>query len=66
MLYFGFITISLDRARSGTCYKYVVVKKGEDHWEDLKEFASYSGRIVNRGLKIPEQHLKAGGKQAIK
>ena len=62
MLYFGSVTISLHLAHSGTCYKYVVMKKGEEHWEDLDEYASNSQSIVNRGLSIPEQYLKAGGK----
>lgn len=64
MLFRGQFTISLDRARRGTFYKYVVVKKGEPHYEYLPEFPpmlSYSG-IVNRSLKIPEKYLKPGGK----
>ena len=63
MLFSGQFTISLDRARKGTFYKYVVVKKGDVYWEDLPEFLprQYYG-IVNRSLKIPEKYLKPGGK----
>lgn len=63
MLFRGQFTITLDRARKGTRYKYVVVKKGEVYWEDLLEFPAvqYNG-IVDRSLKIPEKYLKPGGK----
>ena len=64
MLFRGQFTISLDRARRGTFYKYLVVKKGAVHYEDLSEFSTsyFRDSIVNRVLKIPEQHIKAGGK----
>lgn len=62
MSFRGQLTVSLDRARKGTFYKYVVVKKGKVHWEQLPEFppANYNG-IVNRVLKIPEKYLEPGG-----
>ncbi|KAJ7339367.1 hypothetical protein OS493_005761 [Desmophyllum pertusum] len=61
VLFRGQFTISLDRARKGTFYKYVVVKKGKVHWEDLLEFppGQYYG-IVNRYLKIPDKHIEPG------
>lgn len=62
VLYRGEVTISRSLAYKGTFYKYLVVKKGKELWEDLSEFASYYRVIVNRGLKIPEQCIKAGGK----
>ena len=65
MLYRGEVTISLSRACKGTFYKYLVVKKEKDYWEDLAEF-SYYGGYVNRGLKIPSDYIKAGGKKAMK
>lgn len=62
MRFRGQFTISLDLARKGTFYKYVVVKKGKVHWEELPEFPPrhYYG-IVNRVLKIPEKDLQPGG-----
>ena len=62
MLFRGQFTLSLERARRGTFYKYVVVKKGSPHWEELPEFPprDYYG-IVNRVLKIPQEHLEPGG-----
>lgn len=63
MLFRGQLTISLERARKGTFYKYVVVKKGKVHWEQLPEFPpKYYGGIVNRFLKIPDKYMKQGGK----
>lgn len=63
MLFRGQFTISLDRARRDTFYKYVVVKKGDVYWEYLPEFPpkQFYG-IVDRSLKIPEEYLKPGGK----
>jgi len=63
-LFRGQFTISLDRARKGTYYKYVVVKKGKVHWEQLPEFPPTYGysSIVNRFLKIPDKHIEQGGK----
>ena len=61
VLYRGEITISLSRARKGTFYKYLVVKKEKEYWEDLSEFSLYGG-YVNRGLKIQRDSIKAGGK----
>ena len=59
----GQLTISLDRARNGTFYKYVVVNKGTVHYEDLPEFPpQHYYHIVNRSLKIPEKHIGPGGK----
>ena len=62
-LFRGQFTISLDRAHRGTFYKYVVVKKGMVHWEQLLEFPPkcYNG-IVNRSLRIPDKHIEQGGK----
>ena len=64
MLFHGQFTISLERARKGSSYKYVVVKKGKLYWEQLPDFPprdrGYYG-IVNRVLKIPEKHLEPGG-----
>ena len=63
MLFRGQFTISLDRAREGTFYKYVVVRKGEVYYEELPEFPPVEYyRIVNRSLRIPEKYLKPGGK----
>ncbi len=62
VLFRGQFTISLDRARKGTFYKYVVVKKGKVHWEELPEFPPINYyAIVNRVLKIPENHIEPGG-----
>ena len=63
-LYRGQFTLSLDRARKGTFYKYVVVKKGRVHWEQLPEFPPKYGydSVVNRSLKIPDKRLEPGGK----
>lgn len=62
VLFRGQFKISLDRARKGTSYKYVVVKKGKVHWEVLPEFppVQYYG-IVSRYLKIPDKHIEPGG-----
>ena len=66
MRFSGQFTLSLDCARQGTSYKYVVVKKGAVHWEYLLEFPSrHYGAIVNRFLSIPEKHLQPGGKVLI-
>ena len=63
MLFRGQFTISLDRARRGTFYKYVVVKTGKVYWEDLADvIPTYYTSIVNRALKIPENHIVPGGK----
>lgn len=63
ILFRGQFTISLDRARKGTFYKYVVVKKGTVYWEDLPEFPPhYYNNFVDRALKIPEEDIKPGGK----
>ena len=63
MRFSGQFTLSVDCARQGTSYKYVVVKKGNVHWEDLPEFPpGYHGGIVNRFLSIPEKYLTPGGK----
>ena len=63
MRFSGQFTLSVDCARQGTSYKYVVVKKGNVHWEVLLEFPSrYLGGIVNRFLSIPKKYLKPGGK----
>ena len=59
----GQFTVSMDRARGGTDYKYVVLKKGIIHWEYLTEFRPrHYGGIVNRFLFIPDKYLKPGGK----
>lgn len=65
VLYRGQLSLSLDRARRGILYKYLVVKKGKSHWEDLSDFVTLFG-IVNRALKIPERYIKPGGKWAMK
>ena len=63
MRFSGQFTLSVDCARQGTSYKYVVVKKGNVHWEGLLEFPSrFPGGIVNRFLSIPKKYLKPGGK----
>ncbi len=62
LLYRGQFTISLKRARWGTAYKYLVVKKGKTYYEELTEFPSRIGGTVHRSLKIPEQHIVPGGK----
>ena len=63
-LFRGEFTISLERARKGTFYKYVVVKRGKVHWEQLPEFPPKFGysSIVNRSLRIPDKHIEQGGK----
>ena len=63
-LFRGRFTITLDRARWGTAYKYLVVKKGKPYYEELPEFPAKYGyySIVNRSLKIPDKHVKPGGK----
>lgn len=66
VLYRGQVTLSVDLARKGTRYKYVVVKNGTIYWEDLGQFASsYFHGIVNRVLKIPKKYTKPGGKLGI-
>ncbi|KAL9988396.1 hypothetical protein ACROYT_G002834 [Oculina patagonica] len=61
LLYRGQFTISLDRARKGTFYKYVVVKKGAVYWEELPEFPPHHySTIVDRALKIPDDHIEPG------
>lgn len=63
MRFSGQVTLTVDCARKGTSYKYVVVKKGATHWECLLEFPpKYVGGIVDRFLSIPEEYLKPGGK----
>ena len=63
MRFSGQFTLTVDCARQGTTYKYVVVKKGAVHWELLPEFPPrYYGAIVDRFLSIPKKYLKAGGK----
>ena len=57
----GKVTISLSRALQGISYKYLVVKKEKKYWEDLSEFSPYNV-YANRGLKIPRDSIKAGGK----
>lgn len=59
----GQFTLTVDCARKGTSYKYVLVKKGAVYWELLPEFPSrYNGGVVKRFLSIPEKYLKPGGK----
>lgn len=63
MRFSGQFTLTVDCARQGTSYKYVVVKKGTVHWELLPEFPPrFYGAIVDRFLSIPKKHLKPGGK----
>ena len=64
ILFRGQFTITLKRARWGTAYKYLVVKKGKVHYEELPEFPAKYGynSIVNRVLKIPDKHIEPGGK----
>lgn len=64
MLFRGQFTISLDLARKGTFYKYVVVKEGKVHWEQLPEFPPKcdNNSIVNRFLTIPDKYIEPGGK----
>ncbi|KAL9988414.1 hypothetical protein ACROYT_G002852 [Oculina patagonica] len=52
----GELTISLDRAHWGTGYKYVVIGKGKPQYEEL---LGQNG-MVNRSLKIPEEHIEPG------
>lgn len=61
VLYRGQVTLSVDLARRGTNYKYLVVKNGNITWEDLSEYGSFR-RIVNRVLKVPEEDNRPGGK----
>ena len=60
----GQLTITLDRARCGTAYKYLMDNKGELYYEELPEFPPKYGysSIVNRSLKIPENYIEPGGK----
>ena len=63
LLYEGSITLTVERARSGVSYKYVLVRKGKVLYETLPEFTPRSyGGIINRFLRIPEQCRKANGK----
>ena len=62
MSFSGQFTLSIDRAKRGTYYKYVVIKKGDDHWEYLTEFPPRNkGEIIDRFLSIPDKYLKPGG-----
>ena len=61
MRYCGQFTLSIDRAKSGISYKYVVLRKGEVLWEYLTEFTSQYGGIVDRFLTIPGNYLKPDG-----
>lgn len=66
MHFSGQFTLSMDRARRGTDYKYVILKKGTIHWEYLAEFPpKYRGGIVNRFLSVPDKCLKPGGKRIV-
>ena len=67
MLFRGQFTITLDRARCGTAYKYLVINKEEIYYEELPEFPPKYGysSIVNRSLKIPEDRIEPGGKLII-
>ena len=56
----GTVTISLTRAREGISYKYLVVKKEKEYWEDLSEFSD--DVYANRSLKFPRDSITAGGK----
>jgi len=58
----GQCILSMDRAQRGTKYKYVVLKKGNVHWEYLTEFQPRYGGIVDRFLSIPDKHLNPGAK----
>ncbi|XP_068734956.1 E3 ubiquitin-protein ligase rnf213-alpha-like isoform X2 [Montipora capricornis] len=62
LLYFrGQFTISLDRAHKGTFYKYLVVRKGRQFYEELLEFPPFHyNAIVDRVLKIREKDIKTG------
>lgn len=63
MRFSGQLTLSVDCARQGTSYKYVVVQKGDPHYEYLAEFPpKCSGTVVNRFLSIPDKCLNPGGK----
>lgn len=63
MRFSGQFTFSVDCARQGTSYKYVVVKKGDLQYEHLAEFPPKgSGTVVNRFLSIPDKYLNPGGK----
>ena len=63
MRFSGQFTLTVDCARQGTSYKYVLVKKGAVHWELLPEFPPrHDKAIVNRFLSIPPEYLKPGGK----
>ena len=62
-LFQGQFTLTIDRAREGTKYKYVIIKKKVVLWEELIEFQPrYGGAIVDRFLSIPEKYLERGGK----
>ena len=62
MSFSGQFTLSIDRAKQGTCYKYVVIEKGDVHCEYLAEFPPRNkGEIINRFLSIPDKYLKPGG-----
>ncbi|KAJ7339374.1 hypothetical protein OS493_005768 [Desmophyllum pertusum] len=61
MSFSGQFTLSIDRAKQGTCYKYVVIEKGDVHCEYLAEFPPRNkGEIINRFLSIPDKYLKPG------
>ncbi|XP_022801884.1 E3 ubiquitin-protein ligase rnf213-alpha-like, partial [Stylophora pistillata] len=61
-LFRGKFILDLDRARKDIFYKYLVVKKGVLHWEELPEAPSsfLSEGIFNRAIRIPENGIKAG------
>ncbi|XP_022796393.1 E3 ubiquitin-protein ligase rnf213-alpha-like isoform X3 [Stylophora pistillata] len=57
----GQFTLTIDRARKGTKYKYVIIKKKDVLWEELIEFQpSNGGVIVDRFLYVPDKYLKRG------
>ena len=62
MSFSGQFTLSIDCAKRGSNYKYVVIKNREVHWEYLAEFPPrYKGEIIDRFLSIPDKYLKPGG-----
>ena len=66
MHFSGQFTLRIDRARRGTDYKYVILKKGTVYWEYLAEFPpKYRKGIVNRFLFVPDKCLKPGGKRTV-
>ena len=67
MRFSGQLTLSVDCAREGTSYKYVVVKKEDLHYEYLAEFPpKRHGTVVNRFLSIPDKYLNPGGKLQLR